>query len=258
MNNTFTKYSPEEILQIINDFYNCQSQCDPEVYPGEELTFDTTISEWRDICDLVEPRELAKYYYDLFKLESQIEELEKILIWEEKNKLGDFCKYIAEHSQKEEIKPIISMGITCHEAAIFKTLILKLKQYNVNPDEIRPSSNFVPLFKKYPDAFLREVNILAPGSLTDFDYKDNRIVTIGWRIIGIFILSIIIIPLIWHFHWSLLIILGIGVIIVMIGKRFKPEKDIIGGYDTIRDLIKGMQRHINKAGTTNITKLKET
>jgi hypothetical protein len=249
MNNTLTKYSPEEILQIINDFYNCQSQCDPVVYPGAELTFNTTISEWRDICDLVEPRDLAKYYYDLFKLESPIEEFEKILIWEGKNKLADFCMYIAEHAQKEEIKPIISMGITCHEAAIFKTLISKLKQYNINTDEIKPSSDFVPLFKRYPDEFLIEVNKLAPGSLTNFDYKDNWIVRTGGIIILIFILSIIIVPMIWQFYWSLWIILGIGLTIVMIGKMFKPEKDIIGGYDTIRDLIIGMQEQLKKAAT---------
>ena len=244
-----TKYSPEEILQILTDFYNCQSQFDLEVYPDKKLTFDTTIREWRDICDLVEPEELVKYYYKLFKLESQIEELEKLFIWEGKNKLGDLCYYIAKHAQKEEIIPIISMGRTCQEASIFKTLISKLRQHGINTDDIKPSSDFIPLFEKHGEVFLIEVNKLAPGSLTHFDFKDNWIVTTGWRIIGIFILSIIITPLIWHFHWSLLIILGVGLTTVMIGKKFKPEKEIIGGYNTIRDLIKGMQGQINKAAT---------
>lgn len=39
-----SKYSPNEILQILNDFYNCQSVFDPEVESGEILNFETTIS----------------------------------------------------------------------------------------------------------------------------------------------------------------------------------------------------------------------
>jgi hypothetical protein len=60
---------------------------------------------------------------------------------------------------------------------------------------------------------------------------------------------IIVIPLIWHFHWGLMILLGLGLIVIFVGKRFKPEKDIIGGYTTMRDLIMGMQRQINKTAT---------
>jgi len=51
-----SKYTPEEILQILNDFYNCQSVFDPEVEPCEILTFETTIADWIIICNLLEPK----------------------------------------------------------------------------------------------------------------------------------------------------------------------------------------------------------
>ncbi len=73
------KYSPHEILQILNDFYNCQAVFDPEVDPGEHLTFETTILDWRAICDLIEPKKLAKSYSDLFNLTTPLADLEKIL-----------------------------------------------------------------------------------------------------------------------------------------------------------------------------------
>jgi hypothetical protein len=249
MSNKLTKYSSEEILQILTDFYNCQSQFDPEVYTDLEISYETTIEDWREACDLLEPKGLAKFYHDLFKLNAPIVDFENILIHEKENTLKEFCDYISENAQKEEIEPIISMGKACHEAAIFKTLISKLNERGIKTGKIRPSSEFTPLFKKHGDAFLTEVNKLAPGSLTNFEYKDNKIVRTGWSIIGIFILSIIVIPLIWHFHWGLWVIFGLGITIMIIGRFFKPEKEVVGGYDTIRDLIIGMQRQINKAAT---------
>jgi hypothetical protein len=34
--------------------------------------------------------------------------------------------------------------------------------------------------------------------------------------------------------------LCVGFAMVLIGNRFEPEKLVIGGYDTVRDLIDGM------------------
>jgi hypothetical protein len=246
MSNEMTKYSSEEILQILTDFYNYQSQFDPVVYRDLEISYETIIDNWREACDLLEPKKLAKYFHDMFKLNTPISDLENILIHEKETTLKDFCEYISENAYKEEIKPVISMGKICQEAAIFKTLISKLKERGITTDTIKPSSEFSPLFKKHGDAFLTEVNKLVPGSLTHFEYKDNWIVRIGWFMIGIFILSTIIIPLIWHFHWGLWIILGSGIAIVIIGRLFKPEKEVIGGYNTIHDLIIGMQKQMNK------------
>jgi len=244
-----TKYRPEEILQLLIDYYNFQTRFDLEVDEGEQLTFDTTISDWISICDLVEPKKLAKVYHDFFNLQTPISELERILNFQQVNKLKEFCVYIAENASKENIKPIISLGQSCMSAAIFKTLISNLNKRGVNTNNIKPSSEFIPVFKEYSVELLEEVNKLAPGSLTNFDFKNNWIVRTGGIIIVIFIISIIVIPLIWHFHGSLWIILGIGLTIVMIGNRFKPEKDIIGGYKTIRDLIIGMQEQLKKAAT---------
>lgn len=249
MNNEMIKYNSDEILQLLIDFYNFQTRFDPEVDSGEQLTFDTTISDWISICDLVGPKELAKVYHDFFNLNTPIIELERILTSQDVNKLKDFCDYIADNAYKENIKPIISLGQSCMSAAIFKTLISNLTKRGINTDNIKPSSEFIPVFKKYSVELLEEVNKLAPGSLTNFDFKDNWIVRTGGIIILIFILSIIVIPLVWQFHWSLWIILGIGLTIVLIGKMFKPEKDVIGGYKTIRDLIIGMQEQIKKAAT---------
>lgn len=240
-----SKYSPDEILQILNDFYNCQSVFDPEVDPEEPLTFDTTISEWRSICDLVKPKALAKSYHDLFQLNTQLVDLEQILTQSE-NSLRSFCNYISEHAFKQTLSPIIIMGHPCMTASMFRTLTRNLQARGIESKDIRPSSKIAPLFRKHGAIILEEVNKLVPGSLSKFEYRDNKIVRAGIAFNLFFFFSIIFVPLIWHFHGMLLIPLCLGITFIFIGNKFSPDKEVIGGYETIRDLIIGMQAQANK------------
>lgn len=240
-----SKYSPNEILQILNDFYNCQSVFDPEVESGEILNFETTISEWRRICDLVEPKKLADYYYDLFQLTTQRADLQAVLL-QNKNELRILCNYLSEHAIKQSISPILIMGQRCMTASIFKTLTSNLETRGIQPKSIRPSSKFAPLFQKHGAVFLEEVNKLVPGSLSKFEYRDNWVVRTGIAFNLFFFFAIIFAPVIWHFHWALLIPLCIGLTLIFIGNRFKPAKQNIGGYDTVRDLILGMEAQTKK------------
>ena len=243
------KYSQDEILQILTDFYNFQAAFDPEVDNGQTLTFNTTISEWRMICDLIEPIKLAKCHHDFFNIKTPLADFEKLLLNENSKTLGDFCNYVSENSEKAEVKPIYSLGQKCLSASIYKSLIDKLKILGIDTKDIRPSSKFVPLFDKHTNEFMEEVNKLAPGSLTKFEYRDNKIVRFGWSIIGFSLLGLILISLIWQFHWIMLLFLGLGIITIVIGRQYKPEKEIIGGYNTIRDLIKGMETILIKTAT---------
>lgn len=243
------KYNPEEILQILNDFYNYQAVFDPEVDSGETLTFNTTISEWRMICDLIEPIKLAKCHHDFFSIKTPLSDFEQLLHDEDNKTLGDFCNYVSANSEKTDIKPITSLGQKCLTASIFKSLIGKLNNRGIDTKDIRPSSKFVPLFDKYTNEFIEEVNKLAPGSLTKFEYRDNKIVRLGWSIIGLSILGLILISVIWQFHWTMLLFIGLGIMTIVVGRQFEPEKEIIGGYDTIRDLIKGMETILIKTAT---------
>ncbi|MEO6149262.1 MAG: hypothetical protein ABIN95_02620 [Mucilaginibacter sp.] len=180
-----SKYSPEEILQLLNDFYNFQSVFDPEVDFEESLTFETTISEWMNICDLVGPKKLAKSYYDLFQLTTTVTDLENILSQSD-NELKDFCNYLSKYAVKQCISPIMKMGQDCMTASIFKVLTINLQSRGVEIQNIRPSSKIVPLFQKHGIVLLEEVNKLVPGSLSKFEYRDNWIVRMGIIIIFFF------------------------------------------------------------------------
>ena len=144
MNNEFVKYTSEEILQIIIDFYNFQSEYCIEIGREHILNFQTTIKEWRSICELLEPDKLAKFYHELFDLRTNQLDLTDLLQKEEETTLQVFCDYIAQNSSKEKVNPIISLGMECQEAAIFKTLKDKLEKKGIDTTGFRPSTEFAP------------------------------------------------------------------------------------------------------------------
>jgi hypothetical protein len=241
------RYTPQQVLQILIDSYHFQEAFDPVVLRGQEIGFGTTISEYSDICDLLGPKQLANYYHELFKLQTPLTDLQQIFIATDDNDLEVFCNYISAHAIKDAIQPITLLSQTCMTAALFRTLMFNLHKKGVKTDSVKPSSPFMPLFNKYGGTIVQEVNKLAPGALSHFEYTDNRMVRAGQGLIGIFILSIIVVPLVWQFHWALLITFVLGLFLILIGRKFKPEKEVIGGYDTVRDLIVGMQKQINKS-----------
>ncbi|GAB3936996.1 hypothetical protein [Mucilaginibacter myungsuensis] len=235
-----TRYTPEEILQILNDQYHCQAVFDPEVDEGDDLTFATTIQEWRDTCDLIDPKSLAKVEHRSFQLATPVQELEIILSTETTTLLG-FCRYISDHAVKLTVSPVMSLGTPCMSAAIFKTLTANLKERGVDVQHIRPSSKLAPIFNKHGGILLTEVSKFAPGAFTKFEYEQNRISRTGGNFILLFLLSIIVVPFVWHFHWMLLLPLGIGILLWYIGSKFPPAKEVIGGYYTLRELVMAMQ-----------------
>ena len=46
-------FSPELVLEVIKDSYFQQCQYDPEAEPDIDLTFESTVDDWRNACDLV-------------------------------------------------------------------------------------------------------------------------------------------------------------------------------------------------------------
>jgi hypothetical protein len=191
-----------------------------------ELTFQTTIFEWRDICDLIEPRKLAKAYHESFNLKTPISELEKLLLDEDKSTISDFCEYISEYAEKQN-----------------------LTEKGADTSDLKPSSEINPFFIKYGGILSDEVNRIAPGTMSEFEFKANKLSRIGQNIMFIGFIAGIGIWWIWSFHWSLLlpIILGIG--INQIGDKRKPEKMNINGFKNFRELIYGMENKMKKAST---------
>jgi len=243
------KYSKDDILQMLISQYHFQTEFDPVVIKGMEPNYEFTIFEWRDACDLLNPTELAEIYHKTFKIKRPISELENILKEEDKNTLSEFCEYISQYAERNSIEPIKLLGQNCQTASIFRTLKQNLTEQGADTTDLKPSTKINEFFLKSDGILFDEVNRIAPGTMTEFEYKANKIELIGNKVLFISIVFAIGFWSIWFFHWLLLLPIAIGIMIYQIGVKKEPEKINIGGFDNFRELIYGMEKQLKKAST---------
>ena len=243
------KYSKDDILQMLISQYQFGIEFDPVVVKGMDFNYESSIFDWRDACDLIEPKKLAKVYHQSFNLNRPISELEDILIDENNRTISDFCEYISEHAERQKIEPIRLLGQNCQTASIFRTLKQSLSEKGADTSNLKPSSEINPFFLKYGGILFDEVNRIAPGTMSEFEYKANKIEAIGTKVLFFSIVFAIGFWSIWFFSWLLLLPIAIGIIIYQIGAKKEPEKMNIGGFDNFRELIYGMEKQMKKACT---------
>jgi len=249
METAYTKYHPTEILQIIHANYKQQQQYDDIVLKDQEFTFDTTISDWRDICDLLDTNELWKYLNYYFRLDLDRESWMSALEPEDTKSLGDLCNFISSHADKEIIRPIKLFGSNCETAAIFKSLITKLKDRGVDISDIRPSSQLEPLIKKYKSVLIEEINQIDPTVLPPVNYKTNWVYKWGLRTF-MTLLFVTFFLAYKESKWAWLTggISFVGYIMTWIGARLKPKQASFADLHTVADLV----RRINTAPNIGI------
>ncbi len=244
METTFTKYHPTEILQIIRANYKQQQQYDGIALKDQELSFDSTIADWRDTCDLVDTSELWKYLNFYFRLNIEYAIWLTQLEPEDEKTLCELCNFIAAHADKNIIVPLNLFGNKCESAAIFKTFTSKLKDRGIDVSHIRPSSKLEPLIQRYRSIIIEEINLIDPNVLPPIDYKTNWVYKWGLRLFMTFVFVTIFFA-IKESHWAQWsgAILLIGYLMTWIGAWLKAKRARFDGIDTVADLV----RRINTA-----------
>ena len=250
METAYTKYHPTEILQIIHANYRQQQQYDDIALKDHEFTFETTIADWQDVCDLVETTQLWKYLNYYFRLDLDKELWMGTLEPEDTKTLGDLCNFIASHADKEIIKPIKLFGGNCETAAIFKSLTAKLKDRGIDISDIRPSSQLEPLVKKYSSVLIEEINLIAPTALPPVNYKTNWVYKWGLRTFMILLFVTFFLAYKeskWAWMTAGISLVGYGM--TWIGSRLKPKQASFTDIQTVADLV----RRINTAPNIGIS-----
>lgn len=243
------KYSKDDIFQILISEYQFLIEFDPVVIKGMDFDLESSIFEWKDACDLVDSKTLAKIYHKKFRIDRPTSELENIFLDENNRTVFDFCEYISKHAKRENIKPIKLLGQNCQTASIFRTLKQNLTKKGVDTTQLKPSSEINPFFLKYGGILIDEVNRIAPGTMSEFEYKSHKLSRIGRNIMFIGFFAMIGIWSVWNFNWWLILPLILGIIIFQIGDRKQPEKLNLSGFQNFRELIYGMGNKLKKAST---------
>ena len=157
--------TPEYVLAVIRDHHRQGVATDPEVDPGASLTFQTTVAEWREACDLLPWKQLAAAENEMWGFNRPEAEWRAVLLPESKRTLADVCAFIATHARRPASRSVRLFGHTCDKAGAFLAIRAMLQSAGVDTDHVAPSSPLAPYTRRHGWKFVLVMSKLAPGVL---------------------------------------------------------------------------------------------
>ena len=242
----FVPATPEYILDVIRDSHRQQCGYDPEADPAADLTFDTTIDEWREACDLFPAGKLGEYLNYEWGLEHSDSAWREVLEPSPPRNLRDLCQFIASSANRPVIEPVTILRSACLPAGAFLAIRSILRDNGANVDGLRPSTPLGDYARRFGWVFVGPISRLAPNSLPRVR------VHVPWYnlatlILALGFLGLLIAPLACLFlslkggaaAWMILTPFGLVVsslACMELVSRFPPSRVEFGSLRTFRDL----------------------
>jgi hypothetical protein len=249
--------SPENVLAILVDQHRHASTVDPEMDPTALLTFDTTVAEWRDACDLVDWQPLADALNSGWNMKAEMNEWKAVLEPADQRTLRDVCGFISKHANINDVPDHAPFGGRCGTARAFLAVREILTSLGVPREELHPSTLLAPYLERFGGAFLSKCINLSPGKLPTIVHRGRF--HHACQYIG-FIAFIITVALGWLSNLILLPGLLLSILAFSISGVSHPLFSgylEIPGVITLKDLAERLAAVPNSdtTGKTGITKL---
>ena len=160
-----TAASPEFVLEVLRDSHRHQCAYDPEADPSAQLSFDTSVAQWRDACDLVGTRGLGLALNEIWSIAIPPDAWQRVLEPAKTRNLRGVCDLIASQAQRTVVLNAGYLGASCKSAAAFLAVRSLLLRAGADPATIRPSAPIADVARRFPKVFLDSISRLAPGRL---------------------------------------------------------------------------------------------
>jgi hypothetical protein len=162
---SYVAASPEFIHATIADQYRLQCGYDPEAEPDLEISFETTVAEWRNACDLVGWEEVGRGLNEEYGINVHRDRWFSVLEPASQRRLRGVCELIASEAMVVVVRPASVLGGKCLKAGVFLTIRTLLAQAGADVGDVRPSTPVHRFLPRYLGVFVGPVSRLAPGSL---------------------------------------------------------------------------------------------
>lgn len=156
---------PDYVLDVIRDSYRHQVEYDPESEPGVDLSFETSVAEWRDACDLIAWKPLGKALGSEWRFNATSSEWKAVLEPANEKRLFDVCGFIASRATRFEVVPSRLLGSVCYGGGTFLAVRQMLSGCGAEVGSLRPSDAIAPYLKSHIGVFLGPISGLAPNRL---------------------------------------------------------------------------------------------
>lgn len=157
--------SPEFVLDVLRANHRHQCSFDPEADPFAELTFDTTVAEWRDACDLVGTQRLAEALNEDWGVAIPLADWKRVLEPPKSRTLRDVCELVASHGMQTEVLSVGHLGTSSRAAGAFLAIRSLLVRAGADAATIKPSLPIGEVTRRFPSVFLGPISRLAPSKL---------------------------------------------------------------------------------------------
>jgi hypothetical protein len=159
--------TPGYVLAVIRDWHRQQCRLDPVAEPDVELTFESTIAEWRGACDLLDSKRLGRALDGEFKLGRPDAAWRALLDPPKARTLRQLCEFIAQEPVRPSIEPLGILGSKCFTAGAFLAIRSLLRDAGAKVESVTPSTSLGEYTRHYPDVFLGPISRLAPMALPE-------------------------------------------------------------------------------------------
>jgi hypothetical protein len=170
----------EDVLNTIRDSYRFAQKLDPEAEPGYDLTFDTTIEDWRTACDLLPAKELGHALNVWFGVYFSDIDWMATLEPAKTATLGGVCELVASNAKMPDIKEFPVFGTECLSAGVFLTIRTALAKEGVPVEGICPSTALEPIARKHLGPLIQTVGSIAPDVLPVPEMPYRRSYKVCW------------------------------------------------------------------------------
>jgi hypothetical protein len=241
--------TPEYILAVLVDSHR-QSQFDPEADRDAKLTFETTVDEWRDACDLIAWKPLGHSLNKQFATNFTDEQWREALETARTKTLRGVCELVATEARQWRVRPARFFGSECLAAGVFRTVRSFLAEEGASVANIKPSTPLAPYLRECPGVFIFSLARIAPGILPPVKIQTpfyNRTVAVFFVGILLACISAFVVT-----HWFTVVaflLTGVGYAAIWYAANcVRPARVEFGSLETFADLSRLIASGIETRG----------
>lgn len=236
------------VLDVLVDEHRQQCHYDSSADPDASLTFDSTVADWRNACDLIGWRQLGHAMNEGWGTSFTNAQWRSALVPAKSKTLGNVCNLIATEATSPTIRPITLFDRPCRPAAAFLTIRSLLNDAGADVSSIGPSTLLDDFTKNYLLTFLGPISRLTPGAIPNVKIHNPFYDTIsvlmilslpmllgGWCLyVNALSPSVLILAILFHVASWLL---------QFMASKKKPKSVQFGNLQTFRDLATVIADH---------------
>lgn len=161
----YVKPTPQQVFALLQDWHRQEWAIDYGEESFEKLSMETTVSEWRNQCDLGGWRALGRQFNKCWGISVSAKDWHSVFNPQSERTMRDVCEFLASRVEFPRVAPARVLGRECVPAGTFLTIRALLEKGGADVSSIAPSTPLADYTRRHFDVFWGTIAQLAPKAL---------------------------------------------------------------------------------------------